>query len=438
MVSFTVTLIVGLLVGIAPAAQAARVSLHSAIQRGRAQGRRWHAGSWPTVLQATLTACLLIGAGLFVRSLHQARTAPLGFESERILVANIVFAGLSDVTYEQYIANRARRNEAWRQALSKLQTRPDIEKAALAVGSPFGNAFGIDLFVPGFDSIPKLEGGGPFISAVTADYFATVGTRLIRGRTFLPTEGATTERVTIVNETMARTLWPQQDALTKCMRISADTMPCARVVGIVEDARRSNLREAPAMQYYIPLGQEVGFGGSVLMIRPTTTPREFATTATRAIYEVGAIVDRVTTWPIREKIDPLLRPWKLGATIFTMGGLLALVVAALGLYSVMSYSVAQRTHEMGVRIALGARSRSIVSMIVRQGMVLAAIGVTAGIVLAILAGGRLQGLLFETSPRDVTILGGSALVLMSAAAAASFWPALRAGRVDPIRALKSD
>jgi predicted permease len=437
-VSFTVTLIVGLLVGIAPAAQAARVSLHSAIQQGRAQGRRWRAGSWPTVLQATLTACLLIGAGLFVRSLHQARTAPLGFESERILVANIVFAGLSDVTYEQYIANRARRNEAWRQALAKLQTRPDIEKAALAVGSPFGNAFGIDLFVPGFDSIPKLEGGGPFISAVTADYFATVGTRLIRGRAFLPTEGATTERVTIVNETMARTLWPQQDALTKCMRISADTMPCARVVGIVEDARRSNLREAPAMQYYIPLGQEVGFGGSVLMIRPRTTPREFATTATRAIYEVGAIVDRVTTWPIREKIDPLLRPWKLGATIFTMGGLLALVVAALGLYSVMSYSVAQRTHEMGVRIALGARSRSIVSMIVRQGMVLAAIGVTAGIVLAILAGGRLQGLLFETSPRDVTIIGGAALVLMTAAAAASFWPALRAGRVDPIRALKSD
>jgi predicted permease len=437
-VSFTVTVIVGLLVGIAPAAHAARVSLHSAIQQGRAQGRRWRAGAWPTVLQATLTACLLIGAGLFVRSLHQARTAPLGFESDRILVANIVFAGLSDATYEQYIANRARRNEAWRQALAKLQARPDIEKAALAVGSPFGNAFGIDLFVPGFDSVPKLEGGGPFISAVSADYFGTVGTRLLRGRTFLATEGGGTERVTIVNETMARTLWPQQDALTKCMRIGADTMPCARVVGVVEDARRYNLREAPAMQYYIPLGQEVGFGGTVLMIRPRTTPTEFAPTAIRAIYEIGAIVDRVQTWPIREKIDPLLRPWKLGATIFAMGGLLALVVAALGLYSVMSYSVAQRTHEIGVRIALGARSRSIISMIVGQGVGLAALGVAAGIVVALLAGGRLQGLLFDTSPRDVTIIGGAALVLMTAAAAASFWPALRAGRVDPIRALKSD
>ena len=437
-VALTVTFIVGLLVGLAPAAHAARSSVHSVIQRGRAQGRRWRAGSWPTILQATLTACLLIGAGLFVRSLHQARTAPLGFESERILVADIAFAGLSDATFKEYLANRARRNEAWHQALSRVQRHAEVEKAALAVGSPFGNGFAIDLYVPGYDSLPKLSGGGPYISAVTSDYFATVGTRLIRGRTFLPTEGAGTEHVTIVNETMARTLWPQQDALTKCMRIAADTMPCSRVVGIVEDARRYNLREEPAMQYYIPLGQEIGFGGMVMMIRPRSTPREFAPVATRAIYDVGAVVDRVTTWPIREKIDPLLRPWKLGATIFTMGGLLALLVAALGLYSVMSYSVAQRTHEMGVRLALGARSQSIVSMIVRQGVGLATLGVAAGVVVAILAGTRLQNLLYDTSPRDATIIGGAALVLITAAAAASLWPALRAGRVDPIRALKSD
>jgi ABC-type antimicrobial peptide transport system permease subunit len=222
------------------------------------------------------------------------------------------------------------------------------------------------------------------------------------------------------------------------MRIGADTAPCAPVVGIVEEARRYDLREQPAMQYYIPLGQEVGFGGSVLMIRPRTSPRKFAPVAIRAIYETDALVDRVTAWPIREKIDPLLRPWKLGATVFSLGGLLALLVAALGLYSVMSYSVAQRTHEMGVRIALGACSRTIVSMIVRQGVILATLGVGGGVAVALLAAGRLQSLLFNTSPRDTTIIGGAALVLITAAAAASFWPALRAGRVDPIRALKSD
>ena len=438
LMSLAVTMTVGLLVGIAPAIHAARGSLQRAIQRGGAHGRRLRAGALPTVLQATLTASLLIGAGLFVRSLHRARTAPLGFESERVLVADIAFKSLGDVTQEERTTARARRQEVWRLAMNRLQERPDVEKAAIAVGSPFGNAFGVDLFVPGFDSVPSMAGGGPYISAVSADYFGTVGTRLIRGRTFLPGEGAGTERVTIINETMARTLWPRDDALTRCLRIGADTAPCARVVGIVEDARRYDLREDPAMQYYIPLGQEVGFGGSVLMVRPRGTPREFAPSAIRAVYDIDGSIDRVSAWPIREKIDPLLRPWKLGATIFTMGGALALLVAALGLYSVMSYSVAQRTHEMGIRIALGARSAAIVSMIVRQGVVLATLGVAGGIVVAILAAERLQDLLFNTSPRDTTIIGLAALVLVTAAAAASIWPALRAGRVDPIRALRAD
>jgi hypothetical protein len=351
-------------------------------------------------------------------------------------VAEILFSSVGDITAQELASIRARRTELWRTAMTRLQERPDVEKAAIAVGSPFGNAFGVNLFVPGYDSIPKLGGGGPYVSAVTADYFAAVGTRLLRGRSFRPDEGKGKEPVTIVNETMARTLWPRQDALTKCMRIGADTAPCAQVVGIVEDARRYDLREEPAMQYYIPLGQESGFGGSVLMIRPRRSPREFAPVAIRAIHETDALVDRVQAWPIRERIDPLLRP--LGATVFTLGGVLALLVAALGLYSVMSYSVAQRTHEMGVRLALGARSRSIVAMIVRQGIVLATVGVAGGILVALFAGSRLQGLLFNTSPHDVTIIGSAAAVLLTAAAAASFWPALRAGRVDPIRALKSD
>jgi ABC-type antimicrobial peptide transport system permease subunit len=207
---------------------------------------------------------------------------------------------------------------------------------------------------------------------------------------------------------------------------------------VVEDAHRWELKEQPAMQYYIPFGQERGFGGSVFMIRPRGTPPSFAAAAIRTVEETDALFQRATAWPLREKIDPLLRPWKLGATIFTMGGLLALIVAALGLYSVMSYSVAQRTHEMGVRIALGARSRSIVGMVLRQGLVTAAIGIAAGIVIAVLAGDRLASLLFETSPRDATIIGGATLVLLGSALGASVWPALRAGRVDPIRALKAD
>jgi len=438
LMSFVVTLLVGLIVGIAPAAQAAGGSLQQAIQRGRAHGRRLRAGAWPTILQATLTASLLIGAGLFVRSLHRARTIPLGVDSERILVASVYWSGEGEESVDEMVTARARRAGVMQRALDRLLERSEVEGAAIAVGSPFGNAFGVDLFVPGYDSLPRLGGGGPYISAVTAEYFTTVGTKLLRGRTFTAGEGAGTVRVTIVNQTMATTLWPNQDPLTKCMRIGADTAPCAQVVGVVEAARRFELREVPAMQYYIPLGQEVGFGGSVLMIRPRGTPRSFSATATRILGETDASVARVETWPLREKIDPLLRPWKLGATVFSLGGVLALLVAALGLYSVMSYSVAQRTHEIGVRIALGARVPTIVGMVVRQGVTMAAVGVAGGIAVAVAAGGRLQGLLFDTSPRDVTIIGVASIVLLAAAVAASVWPALRAGRVDPIRALKSD
>lgn len=434
--AFVVTLLVGLLVGCAPAIHAARGSLHLAIQRGRS---RIGVGAWPTVLQATMTACLLIGAGLFVRSLHRARTVPLGFESERVLVSSISFVSLGpDVTPAQRTTARARNRATLRRALERLQEHPGVEQASIAVGSPFGNAFGVDLFVPGYDSVPNLPGGGPYISAVTADYFRAVGTRLVRGRTFNATEGDGTEPVVIVNETMARTLWPQQDALSRCLKIGADTAPCAQVVGIVEDARRYELKEPLAMQYYIPFGQERGFGGSVLMIRPRATPAAFKETAIRIINETDATIDRALAWPIRERIDPLLRPWKLGATVFTLGGVLALLVAVLGLYSVMSYSVAQRTHEMGIRIALGARTQSIVGMIVRQGVIMAGVGVAAGIMIAYFAGRRVQGLLFDTSPNDVPVIAVAATVLLLSALLASFWPALRAGRVDPMRALKSD
>jgi ABC-type antimicrobial peptide transport system permease subunit len=209
-------------------------------------------------------------------------------------------------------------------------------------------------------------------------------------------------------------------------------------VGIVEDAHRNQLREPPAMQYYIPYGQENGFGGTVLMVRPRGELAPVVPLIRKSVTSLDAMVEAVSVHPLQESIDPLIRPWRLGATIFVLGGGLALLVAALGLYSVMSYVVAQRTHEVGVRIALGAGAWQIVRLIVGQSVAMALAGVALGIGVALFAARFMEGLLFNTSPRDPAVLTVTSLTLVSVAVFASVVPALRAKRVDPIRALKAE
>lgn len=431
--SLVVAGIVGLVVSLAPALHAWRGSLRGAIQQGSARHARSRLGAWPVVVQAALTAILLVGAGLFTRSLRRAESTPLGIEASRVVVTDVQWATAGGSAPE-----RARRNEVWRRTLERVLRQPGVDGAALAVGSPFGNSFGLPVFVSGWDSLPRLPGGGPYVAAVGSGYFATVGTRLQRGRVFEPGEGDGTEPVAIVNETMASMLWPGRDPLGECIRIGADAAPCARVVGIVENARRYELREEPSMQYYIPFGQERGFGGTILLARTGTVTPALLTRIARAVEETDASIQRAVTYPLRDVIDPLLRPWKLGATVFGIGGLLALLVAGLGLYSVMSYAVAQRTHEVGVRLALGARPRDIVRLILQQSLTMALLGIAAGLLAALSAGPRLSTLLYETSPRDPFVLTSAAVVLSVAAIVATLRPALRARRVDPIRALKSD
>ena len=198
-------------------------------------------------------------------------------------------------------------------------------------------------------------------------------------RAFSAADITAAERVTIVNETMAQTLWPNHDPIGECLLM--DTMPCSRVIGVVEDARRFGLREDPAMQYYIPLGEEraLGFGGRRMFVRPRGDPTALreALRAEMLRLELRASAF-VRCELLQDSLDPQIRPWRLGATMFGLFGALALLVAAIGLYSVISYLVAQRRHELGVRIALGAQVGNIVGLVVRYGVGLALVGVVIG------------------------------------------------------------
>jgi len=268
--------------------------------------------------------------------------------------------------------------------------------------------------------------------------FATAGTRVLRGRDFTAADVSSAARVAIVNETMARTLWPNAGPIGECLLI--DTLPCSSVVGVVEDARRFSLREKPAMQYYIPLGEEhaIGFGGRRMFVRPRGDASALRETLRAEMLRLNPGLAFVTVQPLQDSLDPQIRPWRLGATMFGLFGALALLVAAIGLYSVISYLVTQRRHELGVRIALGAQMGNIVGMVVRYGVGLAVVGIVIGMVLALNASRLIEPLLFETSPRNPLVFMLVAAVLLVVALVASVIPAWRASRVDPIEALRTE
>lgn len=432
-------LITGITIGLVPALRAARsdvaTGLKSSVREGGGQGSRLRSAL--TVAQASLSVVLLVGAGLFVRSLWNVRALDLGLEPDRVLAVSIRWPSMGRITDpDARQRERARQSDFYLRATERIRQLPGVEHAALTIGMPFQSSFGVGLRVPGRDSLPRLPSGGPNISAVTAEYFATLGTRLLRGRVFTPQDQAGSERVAIVSDVMARTIWPGQDPLGECLLIN--DLPCARIVGVVADARRFRLREDPHMHYYVPLGQETAIGGSTLLVRPAGNPEAFAGTARRALLAMDPELGYVEAQSLQQIIDPQIRPWKLGASVFGLAGVLALVVAAIGLYSVLSYLVEQRTQEIGVRIALGARVGNIVRLVLRDSLGMTLLGITIGAALALISGRFLQALLFEASPRDPAVFVTVAASLILVAVIASVLPAWRANRVDPMEALRAE
>jgi len=432
----------GVVVGLIPAWRASRANLTDDLKAGAREGGGRHARvrTGLTIAQAALSTMLLVGAGLFVLSVHRVRNVDLGLQPDRVLVVGIPVPGSdSRPTLASFAAEKKREHVLYRHLLDKLRALPGVADASLDIGLPFQTAYGVNLRMPGRDSIPELPGGGPYISAVSDGYFATMGTRVLQGRAFTPDDREGTEPVAIVSQTMARTLWPGESALSHCLITGDDAADrCSRIVGVVADVHRYQISEPPAMQYYVPFGQESGIGGTYILVRPVGSPSAIAEPVRRLLAAAVPEAPYVRTQTLEDLVAPQYRSFDLGAAIFTLCGLLALIVAAVGLYSVMSYLVAQRRHEFGVRIALGARGTDMLRLVLGGGLTVAIAGVALGIAGALAAGGFLQPLLFETSaqdPRVYTIVG---LTLVVIAALASLGPALRAGRVDPLDALRTE
>jgi predicted permease len=444
-VSAAITIVVGVLIGVAPALRAGRSNLIESLKAGaRETGGQWsRVRATLTVAQAAVSVVLLIGAGLFVRSLARVQSLDLGLQPDRVLVTQLRYPARASALTAADASEAARRAAVLADAMHRARSLPGVERASLTIGLPFQSAFGQKLRVPGWDSLPSLKSGNsPLIFAVAPEYFETVGGHLLEGRGFTDADRGGSAPVAIVNQTMAKILWRGKSPVGECLYWGLSNEPltvCSRIVGVVADANNYRLREDPTFAYYIPFGQERGFGGASLVVRPRTGLEAAVTKELRGmILALDPSVSFVRTSLLQDEVDPQIRPWKLGAAVFTLMGVLAVLVAAVGLYSVMSYLVAQRARELAVRIALGARTANIVSLVFRSGVGMVIVGVIVGTTVSIWAGRFLAPLLFDTSPRDPAILGGVGLMLIAVGVLASVVPALRASRVSPADALRAE
>jgi predicted permease len=440
-VAAVTALALGLVMGLVPAARAVSLARSSAAGLGGTRdggARQGPLRASLAVTQAALSVLLLIGAGLFSRSLVNALSTDLGIEPEEVLVVELSRGTLAAFPPDQVEGERARRRVFPLEALESLRAIPEVTHAAVAVGMPFGNRFSVRLWIPGLDSIPRLSTGGPSISAVSDEYFATVGTSILRGRAFRRGEGAGTERVAIVSETMARTVWPGEDAIGKCLIAMSDTLPCATVVGVAADARRGALREEPSMHYYIPAGQEVGFGGAVLLLEGEDTPLALAPDVRRVLAALDGTITYVELGTIQERIDPQLRPWRLGTAVLASAGVLALITMLVGVYSITSYLLSLRTREIAVRVSLGATALHLARLVMGGSADTTLVGASTGVALALGAGRFVAPLLFDVSPRDPLVFGGAVGGLLLTALLASAPPCAKAARIDPNEALRAE
>ena len=421
-----VTIAVGVLSGLIPGLQVGRVDLTDDLKSGAREGTypRSRLRSALLIGQSALCVTLLVGAGLFVRSLRNVREVRLGYDVDPVLVVDMNMRGVR--------LDSARTAALNQRLLNAATDLPGVAHASLMKTVPFEGISSWPLFVAGVDSVDKF---GEFdLNGVSADYFATVGTRILRGRGIEAEDGAHTRRVMVVDQSMAAVLWPGQDPIGRCVRIGADTSPCTYVVGIAENIHTRSLGdERGVFIYYLPVAQMTpDYVGLYVRARDAATLLEPLRRRLQAEMPGAAYV---TVRRFSDIIRSETQSWRVGATAFTAFGGLAVLLAALGLYSVIAYGVTQRTHELGVRMALGARAADVVRLVVIDGLRFVTLGMLLGGAISVAASHWLAPLLFMESPRDPVVFGGVALTLLVTALAASCIPAARAVRVDPRTAL---
>ncbi|MGH9816334.1 MAG: ABC transporter permease, partial [Candidatus Acidiferrales bacterium] len=433
--ALSVTFAVGVLFGLAPAWQLARTGVVETLKDERFAGsarprsigaRRIHLRQGLVVVQLGLSLVVLVAAGLAVKSLRGLLNIESGFDAERVMLYSL------DVGRSGY--NEERGQQFYAQLLEKVRGIGGVEAAGLAVIPPLaGSGMRVTSLPEGRIADEKNPINFTF-NAVTPDYFRAMGIPLLRGRDFSADDRAGGLFTAIVNEALVKEYWPGHDGLGKIIEIFGDPVQPARVVGVVADSKYRSMTEPMIPTMYLPLAQNYQ-NRIVLMVR-SPRPSAQVDAVRAAVRSLDANMPVFGVRTLAEQRARSLSTPRMAATLLSMLGALGLLLGTLGLYGVMAYLVTQRTHEIGIRMALGAARRDILRMVLGQALRLVLIGVALGLAGAFAATRLIQSLLQGVEPQDPQTIAAVATLLVAAALAACLLPARRALRVDPMTALR--
>ncbi len=431
-----ITIAAGLFFGVMPALTASRPNLSNGLKTGQQRDgtiRRWSLRNALVVAQVALSLVALISAGLMMKSIENVFALDPGFDSEKLLAVSFP---LADQRYSGEARGRAfldRLNE-------EIAALPGVESTTISSRVPMGfGGLRRTVLVEGRDVGEGENGILAGVSTVGDAYFRAVGIELVRGRTFRSEEPSETPRVAVINQTMAERFWSGDDPIGRRFTFFGDELT-VEVIGISRDSKYGNLSEDPQPHAYLPLRQSYRdiTGGANLFVRTTGEPTSVAASVRSVLRRIDPNLPITSLRSMDEIIELSMFNAQIGVWLVSAFGLLALVLAGVGVYGVISYSVNQRTHEIGIRMALGAKPGDALHLIVRQGIVLALVGLGIGLAAAVGVTRVMSTFLFGVSAVDPTVFGGISLVLAAVAVAASVIPARRATKIDPMLALRFD
>jgi predicted permease len=432
--SLAVSILTGAIFGLAPALQTTRPSLVTALKDTAAQGggRRSRLRSGLVVAQIALSLVLLIGAGLVGRTLQLLQTMNPGFDPRNALTLSF------DLGLQGY--DQARGEQFYQQLVERVRSMPDVRSAAVTSYVPLSlNYNSSNIFVEGQPTERGANAPSAMVASVGPKYFETMATPLLQGREFTDQDKQKSESVAIVNETFVRRLIPDAkssaDAVGRRFSFSGPQGPYQRIVGIVKDGKYFNISEDPRSFVWMPLAQSYSSSG-ILMVRTLSDPQSLIPAVRNELHSLDPNLPIFDVKTLTEHMRLALFPARVAATVLGSFGFVALTLAAIGIYGVTSYSVAQRTREIGIRMALGAQLNDVLRLIITQGVKLTAIGVGLGLAGAYVLTRAMSSLLYAVSATDTVTFMTVSVLLVVVALLASYLPARRATKVDPLEALR--